>query len=112
MSVGADSLVPFIIMWGIPTFMVIRAYLRMNMEDRKSAINDFKSSRFTFTIGFIVIGAFLAQLGFLFSVSIIEFIGLVFFALGGFFSAFDTWKKGKINSVFILILISVAISLR
>ena len=112
MSVDTDSLVPFIIMWGIPTFMVVRAYLRMNMEDRKSAINDFKSSSFIFTIGFIVIGAFLAHLGFLFSVSIIEIIGIVFFALGGIFSAFDTWKKSKTKSVFILVLISVALSLR
>ena len=99
-------------MWGIPTFMVVRAYLKMNMEDRKSAINDFKSSRFIFTIGFIVIGAFLAHVGFLFSVSIIEIIGIVFFALGGIFSAFDTWKKSKTKSVFILVLISVALFLR
>ncbi|WP_394234227.1 hypothetical protein [Niallia oryzisoli] len=111
MSVNSDSLVPFIIMWGIPTFMVVRAYLKMNTGDKKSAINDFKSARFIFTIGLTVIGAFLAHLGFLFSVSIIEIIGLVFFALGGIFSAFDTWKKSKIKSVFILVLISVAIYL-
>ena len=91
--------------------MVVRAYLKMNTDDRKSAFNDFKSARFIFTIGTIVIGAFLAHLGFLFSVSIIEMIGLVFFALGGIFSAFDTWKKSKIKSVFILVLISVAIYL-
>ena len=113
MSVDIDSLVTFIIMWGIPTFMVVRAYLKMNIEDQKSAMNDFKSSRFISTIGFIVIGAFLAHVGFLFSVSIIEMIGIVFFfALGGIFSAFNTWKKSKIKSVFILVLISVAISLR
>jgi hypothetical protein len=96
-------------MWGIPTFMVVRAYLKMNTDDRKSAINDFKSSHFIFTIGFIVIGAFLVHLGFLFSVSIIKMIGIVFFALGGIFSAFDRWKKSKIRSVFILVLVSVAI---
>ena len=109
MSVDIDSLVPFIIMWGIPTFMVVRAYLRMNIEDRKSAINDFKSSRFIFTIGFIVIGAFLTNLGFLFSIRTTKFIGLIFFALGGIFSAFDTWKKSETKSVFILVLISVAL---
>lgn len=112
MSVNTDAFIPFILMWGIPTFMVVRAYLRMSMEDRKSAISDFKSFRFIFTIGFSVIGAFLAHLGFLFSVSIIEIIGLVFFVLGGIFSAFDTWKKSKIKSVLILILISVALSLK
>ena len=95
MSVGADSLVPFIIMWGIPTFMVVRAYLKMNPDDQKSAINDFKSSRFIFTIGFIVIGAFLAHLGFLFSVSIIKFVGLVFFALGGIFWHLIRGRKVK-----------------
>ena len=111
MNVDTDSLVTFIIMWGIPTLMVVRVYLKMNPDDQKSAINDFKSSRFIFTIGFIVIGAFLAHVGFLFSVSIIEMIGIVFFTLGGIFSAFDAWKKSKTKSMFILVLLSVVLFL-
>ena len=62
MNVNADSLVPFIIMWGIPTFMVVRAYLKMNPDDQKSAINDFKSHHFILTIGFLVMGACAAEL--------------------------------------------------
>ena len=112
MNVNIDSLVPFIIMWGIPTFMVVRAYLKMNPDDQKSAINDFKSHHFILTIGFLVMGAFIRHLGILFNINTIEVIGIAFFALGGIFSAFDTWKKSKIKSVFILVLISVAISLR
>ena len=111
LNVDTVSLVPFIIMWGIPTFMVVRAYLKMHTDDRKSAINDFMSARFIFTIGFIVIGGFVAHLGFLFSLNVIEIIGLVFFTLGGIFSAFDIWKKSKIKSVFILVIMSVAIFL-
>ena len=95
-------------MWGIPTFMVVRAYLKMNIEDRKSAINDFKSSRFIFTIGFILIGAFLAHVGFLFSVSIIEFIGVVFFALGESFLHLIHGRKVKSRVCLFLFLISGA----
>ena len=80
----------------------------MNADDKKSAFNDFKSRRFIFTIGFIVIGAFFAHLGILFTIRIIEVIGIAFFALGGIFSIFDMWKVNKI-SVFILVLVSVII---
>ena len=104
MSVDADSLVPFIIMWGIPTFMVGRAYLRMSMEDRKYVISDFKSSRFILTIGILVIGAFVTHLGVLFSIRIIKGIGIIFLTLGVVFSAFDIWKRSKIRSVFTLVI--------
>lgn len=109
MNVDTDSLVPFIIMWGIPTFMVVRAYLKMNTDDRKSAINDFKSARFIFTIGFLVIGAFVAHLGILFSLRVVEIIGIIFLTLGGIFSAFDIWKRSKIRSVFTLVIVLVVI---
>ena len=109
LNIDIDSLVPFVIMWGIPTFMVVRGYLKMNADDKKSAFNDFKSRRFIFTIGFIAIGAFFAHLGILFTIRIIEVIGIAFFALGGIFSIFDMWKVNKIKSVFILVLVSVII---
>ena len=109
MNIDTDSVVPFIIMWGIPTFMVVRAYLKMNADDKKSAFNDFKSRRFIFTIGFMVMGAFFAHLGIVLTIRIIEVIGIAFFALGGTFSIFDMWKINKIKSVFILVLVSVVI---
>ncbi|MBK5446305.1 MULTISPECIES: hypothetical protein [unclassified Peribacillus] len=36
MNIKTDSLVTFIIMWGIPTFMVVRGYLKMITDDKKS----------------------------------------------------------------------------
>ncbi|PJO43398.1 hypothetical protein [Lysinibacillus xylanilyticus] len=66
----------FVIIWGIPAFMVVRGYLKMNTDDKKSAINDFMSRHFIFTIGFIVIGFFFTQLGTLFAVSIIRIMVL------------------------------------
>ncbi|MFB5088173.1 hypothetical protein PGC35_13350 [Psychrobacillus sp. PGGUH221] len=101
-----DSLIPFIIIWGIPAFMVVRGYLKMNTEDKKSAINDFRSRRFILTIGFIVMGAFFAHLGSLFAIRMMELIGYVFLALGGFLSAINMWNKNKIKSVIILVLIA------
>ncbi|MFJ7973764.1 hypothetical protein [Psychrobacillus sp. NPDC096389] len=101
-----DPLIPLILIWGIPVFMVVRSYLKMNTDDKKSAINDFRSSRFILTIGFIVMGAFLAHLGTLFSISIMELLGIGLFALGGFLSAIDMWNKNKIKSVILLVLIA------
>lgn len=103
-NVDNDSLIPFIIIWGIPAFMVVRGYLKMNTDDKKSAMNDFKSRRFILTIGFMVMGAFFAHLGSLFAIRIMELIGIVFFVLGGFLSAINMWNKNKIKSVIILVL--------
>ena len=96
-------------MWGIPTFMVVRAYLKMDPDDQRSAINDFKSRHFILTIGFLGKRAFVAHLGILFSISIIKIIGIIFFTLGGIFSTIDIWERSKIRSVFTLVLVFVAI---
>lgn len=109
MKINPDSLAIFIIVWGIQTCMVVRAYLKLNSDDKKAAMNDFRSRQFIFTILFIIIGAFVAHLGVLLSVSIIELIGIVFFILGGIFSTLNMWKKSKSKSISILIIVSSAI---
>ena len=38
-------------MWGIPTFMVVRGYLKLNADDKKSAINDFILCRLFLQLG-------------------------------------------------------------
>ncbi|MFF5399498.1 hypothetical protein ACFY4F_19305 [Peribacillus butanolivorans] len=111
LNIDTDSLVTFIFMWGIPTFMVVRGYLKMNTDDKKAVINDFSSRRFIFTIGFFVIGAFFTHLGTLFAISIIKVIGIVLLILGGIFSMLDMWKESKIKSMLILVLLSVVIFL-
>ena len=40
-NMDTDSLIPFIIIWGLPAFMVVRRYFKMNTYDKKSAINEF-----------------------------------------------------------------------
>lgn len=100
------SLIPFIFIWGIPAVIVVKGYLNMNNDDKKSAIYDFRSSRFVLTIGFIVMGAFFAHLGSLFAIRVMELIGILIFALGGILSAINIWHKSKIKSVIILVLIA------
>ncbi|MCM3442674.1 hypothetical protein [Metabacillus halosaccharovorans] len=95
MNINTDSLVPFILMWGIPAFIVVRAFLKLDMNDKKSAISEFKSWGFILTIGFIVAGAFLVHVGILFVMRIIEVIGFIFFSLGGIFTAIDMFKRKK-----------------
>lgn len=75
-------------MWGISTFIVLRGYLKLNTDDKKSVINDFRSRRFIFTICFIVIGGFFTHLGTLMDIGIIKSVGIVLLILGGIFS----WK--------------------
>ncbi|MGE6376395.1 hypothetical protein [Peribacillus muralis] len=111
MNLNIDSLVTFILIWGIPAFMVTKSYLKMHTDDKKSAINDFKSRGFIFTIGFIVIGTLFTHLGNLFAISIIKVIGISFFILGGIFSMIDMWRKSKMKSLLILVLLSVVIFL-
>ena len=104
-----SSLIPFLFIWIIPAFFMIRTYLKMNTEDQKSAMNDFKSRRFILTIGFMVMGAFLTHLGSLFSIKNMELIGIVFFTLGGILSAVDIWNKSKIKSVNIMIILVLTV---
>ena len=111
MEINIDSLVTFIIMWGIPIFVGTRAFFKMNTEDKKSVIIDFKSRRFISTIGFIVIGGFFIHIGTLLVVGIIKFIGIGLFTLGGVFSIFCLWKDSKLKSILIFILFSSVIFL-
>ena len=111
MKINTDSLVTFIIMWGIPIFMVARGFLKMNSEDKKSVIIDFTSRRFISTIGFMVIGGFFIHLGTLLGVAIIKFIGIVLLTLGGISSVLDSWRDSKVKSIVILILVSSVIYL-
>ncbi|MCK1996027.1 hypothetical protein MPH47_02085 [Psychrobacillus psychrodurans] len=108
-NMDADSLIPFIVIWGLPAFIVVRTYFKMNTDDKKSAINDFRSCRFVLTIGFIVMGTFFAHLGSLFAIRIMELIGIGFFTLGGFLSAINLWNKNKTKSVIILVLIAFVV---
>lgn len=106
-----ESLIYLTLIWGLPVFMGGRAYLKMNAEDKKSAMSDFKSSRFIFTIGFIAMGGFIGHVGFLFSVRTLEVFGFSLFILGGIISVISMWKDNKVRSVSILVVISFSVFL-
>lgn len=111
MSIESGRVVPFIIMWGIPTFMIIRAYLKMGEDDRNSVKGDFKKPRFIFTIGFVLIGLLLSQLGSIFSIELINVIGIIILAIGGLVSVIDIWKGNKIKSIISFLLLMIAVYL-
>lgn len=111
MNVNTDSLVTFIIVWGILIFSGVRGYLKMNTEDKKSAFNDFRSRQSIFTIVFIVMGGFLTHLGSLLTISIIKLIGLIILLIGGIFSTVEIWKERKAISIVVFVLISIVILL-
>ncbi|MBT2570029.1 hypothetical protein [Planococcus sp. ISL-110] len=111
MNINIDSLVTFLFIWGTPLVLMSWAYLKMDADDRKSAMNDFKSRRFIVTIGSVTFGAFLIHLGSVLSVQLLETIGLFILALGGIFSIITTWKSSKGRSLLIFALICFMIYL-
>ncbi|WP_421378163.1 hypothetical protein ACOJQI_12285 [Bacillus salacetis] len=36
-----DSLIPFLLLWGIPAALMTREFLKMSKDDKQSALNDF-----------------------------------------------------------------------
>lgn len=88
---------------------MIRAYIKMNTEDQRSVVNDFKSRSFILTIGFMVMDAFLTHLGSLFAFKKIELIGTVFFTLGGILSAVNIWNKSKIKSLIFVFIVAFTV---
>lgn len=96
-----DSLVTVFLLWGIPAFMVVLAYLKMSGDEKKEALSDFRTPRFIFTIGFMVTGAFAAHGGMLFSINIVGNIGILLLITGLVISAIQTWKFSKRSSVFL-----------
>ena len=101
LKVDTYSLISFIILWGIPTFMIVRKYLKMNTNDKKIAINELRSHHFIFTTGFIVLGAFFIHLGLILTLSILKLIGFVFLTLGVFISILNKWNKNKNKGVLV-----------
>src|SRR5690625_7603556 len=92
----------FLIFWGCITFMVVREYIKMSAEERKSAIDDFKTPNFIFTISFLVVGCFLATMGNAFTFQSINIVGIVFLDIGGIVTFITPWRESEIKSVYIL----------
>ncbi|PAQ16033.1 hypothetical protein CD798_03040 [Bacillaceae bacterium SAOS 7] len=109
MNIDTGALVMFLIMWGIPTFMVVRGYLKMSEEEQREAMTDFKSPQFIFTVGFLVIGFLFAMLGDLLKVASMEIGGNSLMAIGGIVSIIRIWKINKLGSVLLFLLLLLAI---
>ncbi|OZI10294.1 hypothetical protein CEW92_17725 [Bacillaceae bacterium SAS-127] len=109
MNIDTDVLIMFLIMWGIPTFMVARGYFKMSEEEQKEAMTDVKSPRFIFTVGFLVIGFLFAMLGDLLKIDSMEMGGNIFMAIGGIVSIIRIWKINKLGSVLLFLLLLLAI---
>lgn len=106
-----DRAMLFVIMWGIPAFAVVRGYLKMDKEERNSAKSDFQRPDFIFTVGFLLIGLFIAQIGSIFSLKIIKIVGLLIIAIGGIAATIDLWGRSKLRSLLMPVLITVTIFL-
>lgn len=79
----------------------------MSEEEQQEAMTDFKSPRFIFTIGFNVIGAFLATLGGLLKVDGMKMSGYIFITIGIIVAIVTMWKTSKLRSILLLLLLFV-----
>ena len=105
-----DKWIPFFIMWGIPLFMMIRAYRKMDEKDRKSARKDFRSPGFIFTFGFLGLGLFIIQIGDILLIDIFKLIGIILLLVSAITMFFITWKEdSKIKSTIFLLLVITSI---
>ncbi|WP_394121829.1 hypothetical protein [Planococcus donghaensis] len=111
MNINIDSLVTFILMWGIPAAMMGWTYLKMDKADRKSAKEDFKSTPFIFAFGFGAGGIFLIHLGNVLTIDLLKIIGIGFLVIGGLYVTIDLWKTSKIKSILMAALVSYLVFL-
>lgn len=109
LNIDIDSLIHFLLMWGTPAIMMLIAYLKMSKDDRDDVKKDFKTAKFILTIGFLVIGYFLASLGNLVALNILKLLGIPLMIIAAITIAMDMWNKSKVKSILIPILILVAI---
>lgn len=107
MEEGISSLIYLILIWGIPAFVMVRGYLKMNPEDQKSAMSDFKSNSLIFSIVLIATGGFLWHAGTLFAIRAIEIPGFILLIIGGMGAVLKLWKDSKWRSISILVVISL-----
>ena len=80
--------------------------MKMDATDQKSAMDDFKSARFIFTLGFVGLGFFLLHLESIFTFTLLKITGLFLLITGGIFSTASIWKTSKIKSLITFVLIS------
>ncbi|PAD66364.1 hypothetical protein CHH83_24380 [Bacillus sp. 7586-K] len=95
---------PFLFMWGIPGLLVIRSYLKLSAEEKRSVINEFKHPQLIFTVGFTLLGVFITHLAAIGSNDFIRIIGNVFLLIGGLVTMVVIWRISKIRSLFVFIL--------
>ncbi|ANU09695.1 hypothetical protein BBH88_04980 [Planococcus antarcticus DSM 14505] len=104
MNTDTDSLITFLIAFGVPVAMMTWAYFKMNAADQQSVKSDFASPKFLLSMGSFALGAFLIEFSDTFSVPMIKTIGLVLLIVGGIGSSIVTWKSSKVRSLLILAL--------
>ncbi|MFG6147626.1 hypothetical protein [Halobacillus sp. B23F22_1] len=109
MEIDIDSLVTFIILWGCPSVAIVVKYLKMNKAERQEAIDDFKTLRSIFTMGFLVFGGFLSSLGNLISINTLKYVGITLLAVAGVTTGVTLWSDSKIRSLITAFLVTAAI---
>ncbi|MGB6408326.1 MAG: hypothetical protein WBF39_12675 [Planococcus donghaensis] len=109
MNTDTDSLVTFLIAFGVPVGMMIRAYFKMNETDQESVKSDFASRSFLLSIGSFASGNFLIEFSDTFSTHPLRLVGFVLLIIGAIGSGIITWKSSKVRSLLIVALFSVLI---
>jgi hypothetical protein len=112
MNISIVSLIGFLLIWGIPAILVLREILKMSNDEQQALLTEIKSVQFIFTVGFVVLGLLLVNVGWLLSLTALIYIGTIVLAIGGTVCAVQQWSAKKLKSIYIffLVLCSLAIA--
>jgi len=111
MQLNIGNSMVYLIAWLICAILVLRTYFKMSKEERKEAMSDFKSAKFIFSAGFVILGWFLATLSQLFTLGVLEIVGIVILTIGGVVASLQNWKVSKAKTFGGLILITLAVTI-
>ncbi|MBT2666859.1 hypothetical protein J7J00_15270 [Bacillus sp. ISL-4] len=108
-----DAIVRFVLMIGIPAFMMWRCYKKMSEEEQNDVKTDFTSKRFISTIGLMALGWVFFLLEPIFEMTWMETIGVVLLSIVIMVSIVLTWlnapskRKAVLKTIPLLIAFSI-----
>ncbi len=102
---GIINIIFLILLWGIPTFLSVKAYLKLNKEEQAEVKRGLINPSFIFVDGFRYFGMPVFFSGIITSLAVLKHIGAFMLIIGWFSAGVEMWETSIKKSV---VLISIA----
>lgn len=86
-----------LLIWILPTSLLINAYLKMDKEERQRFIGELKQPLAFIGVGLLIFGLLLAVSGILLDMKWVQHSGAVMVFISWLMTSIVSWKKGKTN---------------